>query len=317
MWVTSLTKPILQPNAIALGNFDGIHKGHKEVLQPVLEANKAMSYSVVGNSCSNLPIYKTVVSFTPHPREFFTGQQKKLLTPIEEKISYLEQLGLEQLILLPFDRELANLSPEDFVKNLLIDKLKVGLISVGEDFRFGYQRAGNAELLQAIAQTQGVEVRITRLKNLSDTRISSSQIREALATGAIETANAMLGREYTITGKVIKGQQIGQKIGFPTANLELPEAKFIPKNGVYLVRVDQIAWGLMNIGYRPTVNGKNLTVETHLLDWSGDLYNQTLSVKLIKFLRPEQKFDSLEALTAQINADVQTAKQLTQIISHE
>ncbi|ELR99138.1 bifunctional riboflavin kinase/FAD synthetase [Gloeocapsa sp. PCC 73106] len=310
VWVTSLTNQILQPNAIALGNFDGLHQGHIEVLKPVIKTEKEK-------------IYKTVVSFTPHPQEFFTGQQRKLLTPLAEKISYLEKLGLEQLILLPFDRELANLSPEDFLKELLVKKLAVRFISVGEDFRFGYQRSGDAKLLRAIAHTLGIEVEITNLKNQKDVRISSSEIRQALTLGEIEKANAMLGREYSILGKVIKGQQLGQKLGFPTANLEILPVKFLPKQGVYLVRVELINQphsshlGLMNIGYRPTVNGQNLTVETHLLDWSGDLYNQTLSVNLIKFLRPEQKFDSLEALKAQINADIQTARKLNLTISHE
>ncbi|TVQ42600.1 MAG: bifunctional riboflavin kinase/FAD synthetase [Gloeocapsa sp. DLM2.Bin57] len=319
MWVTSLHNQILQPNAIALGNFDGIHKGHKEVLQPVLKATEVIGCQK-GSNPSNWEkqsLYKTVVSFTPHPQEYFTGQQKKLLTPLAEKVSYLEELGIEQLILLPFDRELASLSPQEFVEKLLIDKIGARLISVGEDFRFGYQRTGNAQTLKAIAHNYGVEVNITHLQNLKATRISSSQIRQALTTGKIETANAMLGREYQIRGKVIKGQQLGQKLGFPTANLEIPSIKFLPKYGVYLVRVslleqpERIYWGLTNVGYRPTVNGQQLTVETHILDFSGDLYNQDISLNLVKFLRPERKFDSLEALINQISTDIQIARELT------
>lgn len=319
MWVTSLTNQILQPNAIALGNFDGIHKGHKEVLQPVLKSTEIIGCTGGGNisNWEKQPLYKTVVSFTPHPQEYFTGEQKELLTPLAEKVSYLKELGIEQLILLPFDRELASLSPQEFVEKLLIDKMGARLISVGEDFRFGYQRTGTAQTLKAIASNYGVEVNITHLQNLSQTRISSSQIRQALVKGDLETANAMLGREYQIRGKVIKGQQLGQKLGFPTANLEIPSLKFLPKYGVYLVRVkllekvEGIYWGLTNIGYRPTINGQNLTVETHLLDFSGDLYNQDISLNLVKFLRREQKFDSLEALTNQIRTDIQTARQLT------
>ena len=322
MWVTSLNNQIFQPSAIALGNFDGVHKGHVEVLQPVLKATEVIACQLGETSSrgEKQPIYKTVVSFSPHPQEFFTGQEKKLLTPLAEKIRYLEQLGIEQLILLPFNRELASLSPEDFVEKLLIAKIGASLISIGEDFRFGYQRVGNAETLKAIASNHGIKVNITRLQNLKETKISSSQIRQALETGEIETANALLGREYKIIGKVIKGQQLGQKLGFPTANLEIPAIKFLPKQGVYLVSVTieqdkRKHWAVTNIGYRPTVNGQHLTVETHLLDWSGDLYHQTITVNLIKFLRPEQKFDSLEALTTQIATDIQTARQLT--ISHD
>jgi len=324
VWVTSLTSEILQPNAIALGNFDGVHRGHREVLQPVLKASEVIGCTLGTNvnQEKKTSIYKTVVSFSPHPQEFFTGQQRKLLTPLAEEITYLEQIGIEQLILLPFDRELASLSPQDFVEKLLIETIGARLISVGEDFRFGHQRQGNAETLKAIAFSYGVEVNITRLQNLNQERISSSQIRQSLETGDIEIANAMLGREYQIIGKIIKGQQLGQKLGFPTANLEVSPLKFLPRHGVYLVRVTLLEqentshWGLTNIGYRPTVDGHSLTVETHLLDWSGDLYNQNVVINLLKFLRPEQKFSSVDALIAQISQDIQIARQLQSVI-HE
>lgn len=318
MWITSLSNKILKPNAIALGNFDGLHKGHLEVIQPVLTASEAIGCSV--RSSQNQSIQqtwrKTLVSFTPHPREFFTGQKRKLLTPLAEKANYLKILGIEQLILLPFDRELASLSPEEFVKSILVEKIGVRLISIGEDFRFGYQRQGDAETLKAIAKICGVEVNITRLKSYSSMRISSSQIRQALETGCVETANAMLGREYSLTGKIISGQQLGQKIGFPTANLAISPAKFLPRLGVYLVEVlgieseTELNYGLMNIGYRPTVAGKELTTEVHILNWTGNLYNQTISVKLKHFLRPEAKFESLNALKSQISQDQKTAQEL-------
>lgn len=323
MWITSLTSKIWQPNAIALGNFDGIHRGHLEVLEPVLKANEVIGCTKGHHnpSSKHLPLQKTVVSFTPHPREFFSGEKRKLLTPLAEKSNYLAKLGINQLILLPFDQQLSLLTPEEFVKSLLIDKIGVELISVGENFRFGYQRQGDAEKLKTIANSYGVKVNITRIKNHSNFRISSSQIRQALEDGDLETANAMLGREYSLSGKVVYGQQLGQKLGFPTANLEIPPEKFIPKKGVYLVEViqeaipNQVNYGLMNIGNRPTVDGRKLTVEIHILNWTGNLYNQRLLVKLTEFLRSEVKFESLTALKNQIGQDIQTAKQIIEQIN--
>jgi riboflavin kinase / FMN adenylyltransferase len=315
VWVTTSIEQALKPNAIALGNFDGIHRGHQKVLQPILptspkEAAKDSSYS-----------YATVVTFNPHPQEFFSGESKKLLTPLDEKVQQLEKLGVEQLVLLPFDRELAALSPQQFVEEILVKHLQATQIAVGQDFRFGHRRMGTAQELKAIAAKFGIEVEIASLyrgqnpENHQSPRISSSLIRQALAQGDILQANQMLGRAYTLTGKVVKGQQLGRTIGFPTANLELPPAKLLPRYGVYSVRVFIEASytpikGVMNIGCRPTVEGDRPTIEVHLLDWTGDLYGQTVTVSLEKFLRPEQKFASLEALKTQIVADCDLARQI-------
>lgn len=313
MWVTSSTAKVLKPNAIALGNFDGIHLGHQQVLQPILK-----HFGVAGCNSSSYP---TVVTFDPHPQEFFTGESRQLLTPLPEKIKQLELLGVKQLVLLPFDRELASLSPQQFVEEILLQQLQSTHISVGKDFRFGYQRQGKAEDLQALAAKFGVEVSIAKLKTCQENdtsaetvRISSSLIRQALEEGEISQANQMLGRGYSLTGKVVFGQKLGRTIGFPTANLQLPATKFLPRQGVYSVRVfladSSVISGVMNLGCRPTVDGKNDTVEVHLLDWSGDLYGQTLTVTLKKFLRAEQKFSSLDALKAQIAADCDIARRI-------
>ncbi|NJO94523.1 MAG: bifunctional riboflavin kinase/FAD synthetase [Hydrococcus sp. RM1_1_31] len=318
MWVTTSIEQILKPNAIALGNFDGIHRGHQKVLQPILQS---LSKEAVGKS--NSP-YSTVVTFNPHPQEFFSGQSKQLLTPLCEKVKYLEKLGVEQLVLLPFDRELAALSPQQFVEEILIKHLQATRISVGQDFRFGHKRLGTAQDLKAIAANFGVEVIITALYTGQATegeqispRISSSLIRQALAEGDLLKANQMLGRAYTLTGIVVKGQQLGRTIGFPTANLELPPSKLLPRYGVYCVRVFieescTPIQGVTNIGCRPTVEGDRPTIEVHLLDWTGDLYGQAVTVSLEKFLRPEQKFASLDALKAQITADCDLARQILQ-----
>ena len=331
MWVTSSTAKALKPNAIALGNFDGIHKGHQQVVQPILNYFQTVGCSSItdGQERKTKEIYATVVTFNPHPREFFTGQSRKLLTPLPEKVKQLELLGVKQLVLLPFDKELASLSPQQFVETILVKQLSCSFISVGEDFRFGYKRAGTAEELKAIAAQSGIEVHITSLQtHKNDTysdlevRISSSLIRQALEAGDISKANRMLGRTYTFTGTVVAGQKLGRTIGFPTANLQLSAAKFLPRYGVYSVKVfledkqnvhNPSLQGVMNLGCRPTVDSSSDPIlEVHLLDWSGDLYGQTITVSLEKFLRPEQKFPSLEALKAQIAFDCEQAREIIQ-----
>ncbi|MEM8778334.1 MAG: bifunctional riboflavin kinase/FAD synthetase [Cyanobacteria bacterium P01_G01_bin.49] len=305
MWVTSSANNILTPTAIALGNFDGVHLGHRQVLQPILPFTE-----------ETIP---TVVTFTPHPQEFFTGKTRQLLTPLTEKVQLLESLHIKQLVRLPFDRGLASLSPQAFVAEILVKQLKAKYISVGQDFRFGQGRQGTAQDLQELAATFGISVHITGLQTcLSPTdealRISSSRIRQCLASGDMAQAQKMLGYPYALQGMVVKGQQVGRTIGFPTANLQLPSDKLLPRRGVYRVHVQltpqEFVRGVMNIGSRPTVNGQVPTAEVHLLDWSGNLYGQTLTVQLEKFLRPEQKFPSLDALKSQIRRDCQIAKEI-------
>lgn len=304
MLIATSREQIKTPTAIALGNFDGIHRGHQVVLQPILTFARSQKKHV----------FPTVVSFSPHPREFFTGNKIKLLTPVAEKRQHLAKMGIEQLILLPFDQKLASLTPEQFVQQIIVEQLQAIKISVGQDFHFGYQRQGTARDLKNIATDLGIEVTINGLHKCQErgesVRISSSLIRHALLEGNIERANFMLGRPYTLRGEVITGQQLGRTIGFPTANLQLPLDKFLPRFGVYSVDVlvDRCqVKGVMNIGCRPTVAGKEPTVEVHLLNWSGNLYGQTLEVSLNKFLRTEQKFASVAALQEQISRDCQAA----------
>ncbi|MBE9234529.1 bifunctional riboflavin kinase/FAD synthetase [Anabaena aphanizomenioides LEGE 00250] len=364
MWVAASTEQLLTPTAVALGKFDGVHLGHQRVIQPILHS--AVSDSISSNGRGNgdkLPkyspdhpsqlltvpsspnhTYSTVVTFDPHPQEFFTGQPRALLTPLDEKVEQLRSLGVEQLVLLPFDRELSALSPEDFVKKILVEKLQCQKISVGEDFCFGKKRMGNAKDLQIIAAQYNIPVTIVPIQTdtqtdtvnfpnntdnipndfTEDGRISTSSIRQSLELGDMTRATRLLGRPYSLTGVVITGQKLGRTIGFPTANLQLPKDKFLPRLGVYAVRVlihsetpDTapveklgVKLGVMNIGNRPTINGTYSTIEVHLFDWSGDLYGKTLVVELVKFLRPEQKFADLEALKTQIQLDCTIAKEI-------
>jgi riboflavin kinase / FMN adenylyltransferase len=308
VFIASSIEQIRTPTAIALGNFDGIHQGHRTVLRPIVDSFK---------STQQPHIYPTVVSFTPHPREFFTGGKLQLLTPICQKAELLSALGMEQLVLLPFDRDLASLTPQEFVKQIIVKQLQTTFISVGVDFRFGYQRQGTGADLKNIAAGYGIEVQLNSLCKYGDrhdqqVRVSSSLIRQALSKGDLKTANLMLDRPYSLWGTVVTGQQLGRTIGFPTANLQLPEEKFLPRFGVYAVDVlfeQTTIKGVMNIGCRPTVAGAAPTVEVHLLNWSGDLYGQTLKVDLLEFLRPEQKFDSIAALKQQISQDCQSVLQ--------
>lgn len=311
---------IKTPTAIALGNFDGIHRGHNLVVAAALDKSLPHAHS-------------TLVTFHPHPRQFFSGAAHNLLTPLPEKIAYLESLGLEQIVLLPFNQKLAALTPAEFVAEILVKQLQAVQVSVGANFHFGCDRSGNAQDLERLASTHGVSTKIIPLQNLNIPpdlepnlpnshpnheypRVSSSSIRHHLAVGQIRTANLLLGRAYTLQGVVIQGKQLGRAIGFPTANLDISLDKFLPKYGVYAVVVllgEQRLPGVMNVGIRPTVKPdgsqeKIPTVEVHLLDWQGDLYDKTLMVELVEFLRPEQKFPSLDALKSQIAQDAAAAR---------
>jgi riboflavin kinase / FMN adenylyltransferase len=301
VWITSSLTTAKTPTIVALGNFDGIHRGHREVIQPILQAAESPE------------VFSTVVTFRPHPQEYFTGQSRTLLTPLDEKVQHLKSLGVEQLVLLPFDEALASLTPQEFVEQILVQQLQARQISVGQNFRFGKRRSGTTDDLQTIAAQHQVAVHVLPLYTAAGDRVSSSAIRQALEEGNPRQAGQLLGRPYALVGKVVTGRQLGRTIGFPTANLQVPSEKFVPRKGVYRVTVKGggiATLGVMNIGDRPTVDeaGTQTTIEVHLLDWSGDLYGQTLSVELESFLRPEQKFGSLEELKAQIQADCEAAR---------
>lgn len=299
MLVISDLNQVSLPTAIALGNFDGLHQGHRRVIEPVLTGSPEL--------------IATVATFSPHPKEFFSGIPQLLLTPIAEKIQLLAQMGVQQLILLPFDDQLAQLNAQEFMQTILLEKLQAQRISVGFDFHFGCQRCGSVADLQQVWRDRVhiVPAQLVAMTNDNPpVRISSSIIRTALAQGEIELANTLLGRPYHLIGNVVTGKQMGRKLGFPTANLKLHPQKFLPRDGVYAVRAaiagsNQAAIAVMNIGVRPTVDPTQAkrTVEVHLLNWSGDLYGQELQVELLKFLRPEQRFDSLDQLKQQIAVD--------------
>lgn len=351
MWVTSSLSNVQTPTVIALGNFDGVHRGHQAVIHPILawaepDSESALFRSLAADlkGCPELASIRgysdrspallsdsapppagglatetrpipTVVTFYPHPREFFTQQTRPWLTPLDEKAAFLKVMGARQLVLLPFNQELANLSPEEFVDSILVRRLQAKHISVGADFRFGRQRAGTVEQLQALAARHDIRVTVVSLAQDHGDRISSSRIRQALNTGDLTTARQLLGRSYCVTGRVVQGQQLGRQIGFPTANIQVSEDKFLPRMGVYSAWVYGVPGqnqreavpGVLNLGLRPTVDGQTQSLEVHLLNWQGELYGQRLTLTLEEFLRPEIRFDSLEALKTQIQTDCERA----------
>lgn len=290
---------VQKPTAVALGNFDGVHRGHDAVLHQVLDHP-----------------HSTVLTFEPHPREYFRGEQGFLLTPGAEKSAALAHLGISQVVVLPFTSELARLSAPDFVQKILVELLGAERVSIGADFHFGYQRGGNAQLLAAWGKDYGFQVQICSHVQWGTERISSSAIRAALSEGDLVTASRLLGRTYTLIGTVIHGAGRGRTIGVPTANLAVSARKFCPRHGVYAVRVytkgSALGLGVMNIGVRPTIEQSipERSIEVHVLDWQGDLYDQSLTVELLHFIRPEQKFNSLSELQGQIQRDIIRARSL-------
>ncbi len=304
MQIHSTLATVSKPTAIALGNFDGVHCGHQQVVSLVLKAAAGL-----------IP---TIVSFSPHPQEFFSGQPRQFLSTVTEKAQVLGELGIEQLVLLDFNQALANLTPPEFVERVLQQQLGARHITIGADFHFGYQRQGDAPLLKSLAANYGIETNIVELAIDQNSRIGSSRIRSALLNRDLAEASRLLGRSYSLSGRVVAGQQLGRTLGFPTANIDYPPEKFLPHLGVYCVRVNteqhQQLPAVMNIGKRPTVNGQNTTIEVHLLNWSGDIYDQQITIYLDRFLRSEQKFAGLSELTAQIQADCEAAQSFYQEI---
>lgn len=287
---------------VTIGSFDGVHLGHLSVIRCL----KDCAGRIGGES--------VIITFEPHPREVLYPEEKKpgILTTLEEKIAILEADGIQHLIILPFTRELGGLSYDDFVKQLLIDKIGMAGLVIGYDHRFGKDRTGNYESLLHLSEQFHFFLEKLPVFEANDVNISSTKIRNALAIGDITCVNAFLGYRYSLTGEVIEGKKLGRSIGFPTANLQLPdERKLLPALGVYAVSVyvGGIQYhGLLNIGIRPTVStAGTLSLEVHLFDFTGNLYGETLTVSLIERLRGERKFDDINELKLQLEKDKLTA----------
>ncbi|WP_115717407.1 bifunctional riboflavin kinase/FAD synthetase [Gallaecimonas mangrovi] len=285
---------------LTIGNFDGVHLGHQQVLKKLIDKAHEM----------DLPA--TLMLFEPQPLELFLGDKAPArLSRLRDKLQALAKLGMDRVIVEPFTPHFASQEPEFFIEQQLVERLGVQFLVVGDDFRFGHGRKGDFAMLQAAAKKHHFTVTNTDSFCLVDDRVSSTRIRQALKENRLADAQLMLGRPYSISGRVHHGAKMGRTIGFPTVNLPL-KRKVSPIGGVFAVDVlgaDDAAWpGIANIGVKPTVNGKVPTLEVHLLDFSGDLYGCQLDVILRKKLRDEQRFESLDALRSQIEKDEQAAR---------
>lgn len=284
-------------NTIAtLGTFDGVHLGHKKIIERLTqEAGKSNTESLV-------------LTFFPHPRMVLQGNSViQLLNTIQEKAELLESIGLQNLIIHPFDESFSQLSAEEFVKTILVDQFQIKKIIIGHDHRFGKNRSADINDLIAYGKIYDFEVEQISAQEIDEVSISSTKIRKALMSGDIQLANEYLGYNYFITGTVVKGRQLGRTIGFPTANLKIEEEyKLIPLNGVYIVKSywnGKEIFGMMNIGTNPTVDGKERTIETNFLDLEEDLYGKEMRIYFLQRIRSEEKFDSIDTLKAAIEND--------------
>lgn len=284
------------PVAITIGTFDGVHIGHRKILEKVI------------NHAKNSNLKSAVLTFFPHPRMVLQKDTDiKLLNTIEEKKAILEQMGLDLLVVHPFTKEFSRLSATEFVRDLLVNTLKSKKIIIGYDHRFGRNRNANISDLIAFGNTLDFSVEEIPAQEIDDVSVSSTKIRKALEEGDVETANSYLGYNYMLTGTIKKGKGLGRQIQFPTANISIEESyKLIPKNGSYIVSSiinENVVYGMMNIGYNPTVDGTKKTIEVHFFDFDENLYGKKLQIDLLSRLRDEQKFESLEDLKNQLAKD--------------
>jgi riboflavin kinase / FMN adenylyltransferase len=289
--------PSARGTSVALGNFDGVHLGHQSVL------DRARGAASLG-----------VVTFEPHPREYFRPGTPFRLMNAESRANQLAALGVQHLFALPFDSRIAAMSPDTFAKDILADGLGISHVVVGADFCFGKGRAGTATDLQALGHTYGFRTTIAPLIRANDTEISSTAIRTALTNGRPRDAASMLGHWHRIEGPVIHGEKRGRDLGYPTANMAL-SGLHLPRMGVYAVLADVLTgphqgryMGAASLGVRPMFGINTPNLETYLMDFNGDLYDQHLSIALVDFLRPELKFDGLPALITQMAADTARAR---------
>ena len=292
-------------NAIVTsGTFDGVHIGHQKILRTLKNiATKKNGETVL-------------ITYWPHPRLVLdpANDTIKLLTSFEEKASVLESFGLDHLIKIAFTKEFSQMSSARFIKEILVDGIGTKTLVIGYDHKFGHNREGSFESLKANAGNYGFTIREIPRQDIKNVGVSSSKIRRSLSNGDIHISNQFLGWEYCLNGKVVKGDQIGRQIGFPTANISIEsDLKLIPAGGSYAVRVihDNTDYlGMLNIGTRPTVNGSNQTIEVNIFDFDKQIYNDEIRVKMVRLIRKENKFESLDLLKGQLKLDRELARKM-------
>lgn len=284
-----------KPLALSLGMFDGVHLGHKSIIDELIK---------IGTE-NNLET--AILTFWPHPRFVFNpNEDLKLLNTLEEKKELVKKYGIDNLFLKEFDEEFRNLTGEEFVRQILIDKLNVKYLIIGYDHSFGKNKSGNFELLQKLSKELDFEVEQMEAINIHENNISSTKVRNALSAGNIWEANEMLGYSYSVSGTVVHGKKIGRTIGYPTANIDTESIKLLPKKGAYIVEVDvkgESYKGMLSIGTNPTVNGEKLTVEVYILNFDDDIYGENITVRFRDFLHNEIKFEGIEKLIERLDED--------------
>lgn len=292
--------PLFNKAVITTGAFDGVHKGHQQIISKM----KAIADSINGET--------VIISFHPHPRKVISSVpgEIKQLTHIDERIALLDKAGIDHLVVVPFDHRFSNMTAEEYVKDFIVRNFKPAHIIVGYDHRFGSGRKGNFELLEALGKEFHFTVDEINEQLVNGEIVSSTLIRNCITEKQIEQANILLGYPYSFEGYVVRGNQLGRTIGFPTANLHInDEEKLIPSNGVYAVKVKGkctngiLLNGMMNIGVRPTVDGHKKVIEVNIFEFDQDIYDQNITVQVYEFIRGEQKFDGLDALKNQLAED--------------
>lgn len=292
-------------HALTVGTYDGLHLGHQALLERLRQHARRLSVPTL------------MVTFEPMPREFLTPDNPPArLTSLRERWRCLERMRLDRLCVLRFGTATRSVTAEQFA-GLLAERLRPAIVIVGHDFRFGHKGEGTAQMLLAAGQRLGFAVDVVEPVTLAGERLSSSAIREALAAGDLTRAERLLGRPYTMTGRVVRGEQLGRKLGFPTANVRFPHRR-LPLAGIFAVRVhvrggSAVLSAVASIGTRPTVGGTEPWLEVHVFDFTGDLYGREIAVECVQFLRPELRFESLDAMVAQIHRDAAQARQLLNI----
>jgi riboflavin kinase/FMN adenylyltransferase len=281
---------------VTIGSFDGLHKGHMSILKQLVE------------EASQKGLKSLVFTFDPHPRTVLSqGDPLQLLSTLEEKKNSLEQLGIDYLVIFPFDLEFSRLSARDFVTTILVKGLHTKKIIIGYDHRFGRNRNADIDDLIEFGKEFNFEVQQIQAKQIDAISISSTKIRNALQEGAISTANSYLGYHYSLSGTVVKGNQLGRTLGYPTANIQVDESlKLIPYQGVYIAKStidNEEVYGMMNIGTKPTVDGKVQSIEIHYFNFEQNLYDRSLKIELLHRLRDEQKFETIKQLEEQLQID--------------
>lgn len=288
------------PTAITIGTFDGVHIGHQKILERLIK------------DAQDLDLKSTVVTFFPHPRMVLQKDSNiKLLNTIAEKTQILKKLGLDYLIIHPFTQDFSRLSATEFVRDLLVNNLRTKKVIIGYDHRFGRNRTANINDLISFGATLDFEVDEISAQEIDAVSVSSTKIRKALEEGNVKIANRYLGYKYMLTGIVKKGKGIGRQLNFPTANLHIDETyKLIPKTGAYVIQSsinEKTVFGMMNIGFNPTVSGTKKSIEIHFFDFEQDLYDLPLQIDILDWLRDEHKFESVAALKEQLSKDKERA----------